>query len=149
MVRHFQQKTNVTCGAACYRILLSDIDLISEKQAVDEIGTKKSGTADYQVKNALKNRGIDFGYTYLGTNWQDYSHWLNLTSLKRKLYLSCTFKDKPCLGGAGRPRLRQHAICAINGLIYDPALKEPVPIEAYNEWTKDMVINSMIIIDME
>ena len=55
---HYRQKTNVTCGAAAYRSVLSQWEIISEKQAVDEVRTTNKGTGVKDVATALSKRGI-------------------------------------------------------------------------------------------
>jgi hypothetical protein len=144
---HYQQKTNCTCGAAAYRSILSQWELISEKQAVDEVGTNKSGTSVWDVLTALQKRHIPCKWIFLNTDFEAYSRWLLLNSKRRLLYLACEFIDN---SGRGRNRHRHHAIAASEGFIYDPAQSNPVPIEGYcDTWNRDMIIKSMIMVDKD
>lgn len=142
---HYQQKTNVTCGAAAYRSIVSQWEIISEKQAVDEVKTKKDGTYVVDVFDAFKKRNIPCNMVALDTDYDSYSRWLLLNSKNRLLYLACEFIDN---SGKGRNSHRHHAIAVSDGFIYDPAQSKPVPIEGYDDtWNKKMVIKSMVMID--
>ena len=141
---HFKQKTPVTCGSACYRILISHFELISEKQAVDEVGTTKSGTYAFDVLNAFKKRKLDASLVHLGISFKEYSHWLDLNSKNRLLYLTCDF-----ISGKTKYQHRYHAIACSNGMIYDPGEDRPCPIDCFWDcFHKDLIINSMIMIDI-
>ena len=149
MLRHFRQMTNCSCGAAAFRTLISDIELISEKQAVDEVETKKSGTFTNNIRLALNRRGIENNLVHLDVDWDEYLKWLKLNSVGRKLYLACIYYDKPYGNGRGRPRIRHHAIVVSNGEIFDPAENEKLPIEAYNHiFSRKLVIEQMILVDL-
>ena len=142
---HCQQRTNITCGAAAYRTIISQWQVISEKQAVDEVETDKTGTATTSVLRALRKRNIPCECVYLDIDYDAYARWLLLTSKKRLLYLACEFIDN---SGKGRNRHRHHAITVSDGFVYDPAQSNPVPIESYYDtWNRTMLIKNMIIVD--
>jgi hypothetical protein len=144
---HYRQKTNVTCGAAAYRSLLSQWKIISEKQAVDEIQTDKTGTSVWSILSALEKRHIPCDWIPLNIDFEHYSRWLLLNSKNRLLYLACEFIDN---SGRGRNRHRHHAIAVSEGFIYDPAQEKPLPIEAYcDTWNRNMIIKSMIMVDKD
>lgn len=144
---HYRQKTNVTCGAAAYRSLLSQWEIISEKQAVDEVKTKKRGTDTWSVVEALKKRHIPCEWVTLNTDFDSYSRWLLLNSKRRLLYLACEFIDN---SGRGRNSHRHHAIAVSEGFVYDPAQNNPIPIEGYYDtWNRSMNIKSMILVDKD
>ncbi len=143
MLSHFQQKSNVCCGAACYRILLSDKEIISEKQAVDEVLTTNNGTKTSDVINALNKRGINNFLVQINIPYTEFFPWLNLNSQGRKIYLSGEFHDKT----RTKDKIRHHALVASNGFIYDPAEKEIYPIDCYfHTFSKSLIIKEMIII---
>lgn len=141
---HFEQKTSNTCGSACYRMIISQWELISEKQAVDEVLTKKSGTFTSEVYDALKKRDIECILVHLNTDFDEYSRWLYLNSIKRILYLSCEFIGN---SGKGRNHHRQHAILVSDGHVYDPAKNKPCPLESYYDTFRKLIIDDMIVID--
>jgi len=141
---HFKQKTNSTCGAAAYRSIVSQFDLISEKQAVDEVHTTKSGTYSYNVLNALRKRGYDANMVHLDISFRSYTRWLELNSKNRLLYLACDF-----VSGKTKNSHRHHAIACSNGYIFDPGEDKPCPIDCFWDcFHKDLIIKSMIMIDM-
>lgn len=144
---HYQQKTNVTCGAAAYRSIVSQWELISEKQAVDEVKTKKSGTEAWSVVEALRKRHIPCEWIHLNIDFEEYSRWLLLNSKKRLLYLACEFIDN---SGRGRNSHRHHAIAVSEGFVYDPAKDAPLPIEGYcDTWNRAMIVKNMIMVDKD
>lgn len=148
MIVHFKQKTNVTCGAACYRMMIGNI---TEKQACDEVKTTKMGTYTSNVYKALLNRfGKDkVGIVSLNTDFSEYLKWLNLNSTGRMLYLGCDYVNRPCGGGKGRDKHRYHAILVSDGMIYDPSEDCPLPVESYfHTFNKKMIIEQMILVDL-
>lgn len=149
MIKHFQQEKNTSCGAAAYRMLLSDNVDMTEKEARKECKTKASGTYTFNVISALKQRGIEFANVNLDVDFEEYSRWLFLNSMGRKLYLSCHYRDKAYGGKGGRDGQRHHAIVASEGYIYDPSEAKPCPIEAYFDvYSKKLTIKEMILIDV-
>lgn len=139
---HFQQKTNCTCGAASYRIMVSQWNLISEKQAVDEVGTTKRGTETHKVLAALKKRGKEANLVHLNVDFGEYSRWLALNSVKRILYMHGEFVDKKVR------RHRHHAFVVSDGFIYDPGEPSPLPIEAFfDRFTNRLHLHTMILTD--
>ncbi len=146
---HFPQKTNVTCGAAAYRTALSQFELISEKQACDEVKNDKWGTNAHNILNAFKKRGLDANLIELDTDWNEYSRWLALNSKNRLLILDCQFNDKAGGKGQGRDRIRLHYIVVSNEFVYDPAHQSVCPLECYLDiHNKKVTIRSMIMIDV-
>jgi len=153
MLKHFHQEGQTTCGAAAFRILLSDRVEITEKQAKKECRTgkdRKRGTFGLDVLSALRKRNIEAYYINLDVDFEEYSRWLLLNSIHRKLYLSCHFIDRAC-GGKGEQKgrgdaHRHHSIIASDGWIYDPSEDKPCPIEAYFDiYSKKLVIKTMIL----
>lgn len=139
---HFRQKTNCTCGAAAYRMVISHWELISEKQAVDEVNTTRSGTASIDVLFALKKRGIECNLIRLNVDFGEYSRWLALNSNKRILYMHGEFVDKKVR------KHRHHAFVVSDGFIYDPGEPNPLPIEAFfDRFTNRLQLVSMVIVD--
>lgn len=120
----FKQRTAVTCGAAAYRIALSDKVCMSEKQAVDEAGTTPKGTALVGVYLALRERKIESYFIKLHQRYEDYLDWLKLNSTKFKMV--CCFDWM-----AGRKVQACHAAVAYQGYIYDSAEDEPIEIDVY------------------
>ena len=153
MLKHFPQEKHYSCGAAAYRILLSDTIEIDEKTARKECYTRASGTHSHNVTSALRKRGLDANYVYLNVDFIEYSRWLKLNSMGRKLYLSCEYRDHACNGygkrSGGRDRERNHAVTVCNGYVYDPSEPKPCPVEAYMDvFTKRLTIKSMILVDI-
>jgi ABC-type bacteriocin/lantibiotic exporter with double-glycine peptidase domain len=139
---HYRQMTNCTCGAAAYRMMVSQWELISEKTAVDEVHTTKSGTSTLNVVAALKKRGIDCNLFQLNTDFGEYSRWLALNSVKRILYMHGEFVNKKVR------KHRHHAFVVSDGFIYDPSEPNPLPIEAFfDRFTNRLQLISMIIVD--
>lgn len=149
MLKHYQQERYRSCGAACFRILLSDIVDISESEARKECQTRASGTHTSNVVKALKNRGIPSNFVNLNVDFEEYSRWLFLNSFRRKLYLSCEYINRARGSKGGRDQHRHHAVIASNGFIFDPGENKPCPIEAYfDTYNKKLIIENMILIDI-
>ena len=141
---HFKQKTGVSCGAAAYRSIISQFELISEKQAVDEVGTTKKGTCTFNVLNAFKKRKLDANIVHLNISFRIYSRWLELNSKNRLLYLDCNF-----VSGKTKNSNRFHALAVSNGFIFDPSEEKPCPVDCFFDcFHKDLIIRSMILIDL-
>jgi len=123
-------------------MMVSQWDLISEKQAVDEVKTKKSGTATSNVLFALRKRGLECALVHLNVDFGEYSRWLALNSNKRILYIHGEFVDKKVR------RHRHHAFVVSDGFIYDPGEPNPLPIEAFfDRFTNRLHLHSMIVVD--
>lgn len=148
MLKHHRQERHSSCGAAAFKIMLSDTVDITEKVARKECHTKASGTHNFNVLNALRARNLDANMVQLDVEFAEYSRWLFLNSMGRKLYLCCHFIDKACGGRGGRDRNRHHAVVCSDGYIYDPGEDKPCPIEAYfDTFSKKLFIKSMIMVD--
>ena len=156
MLKHFHQEGLTTCGAVAYRILLFDTVSLTEKEAKVECKTGKGGkpgTYTHDVLYALRNRKIEANCVRLNVDFEEYSRWLKLNSMGRKLYLSCHYVDHACNGlgkkGRGRPSNRHHAITVSNGMVYDPGENQACPIEAYFDvYSKHLWIKDMILVDI-
>ena len=123
-------------------MVVSQWSLISEKQAVDEVKTKKSGTETYNVLLALKNRGLECTLVHLNVDFGEYSRWLALNSVKRILYMHGEFVNKKVR------RHRHHAFVVSDGFIYDPSEPNPLPIEAFfDRFTNRLHLHSMIMVE--
>lgn len=142
-----------TCGSNAYRTLLSGFGIsISEKQAVKEVKNTSDGTYTHNICEALRNRKIPFGLVYLGTDFHSYSRWLYLNSFNRILLLFLHGRSKRTYSDGrfkrGRPSEERHYITISNGLVYDSAHEEIVPLEAYVfKYNDQFTINTMIIVD--
>jgi len=149
MLKHSQQVGKTSCGAVAFRIMISDTVDITEKEAKKECHTTATGTFCHNVLLALRNRGIEANMVALNVDFVEYSRWLYLNSMGRKLYLGCEYINRACGGKGGRNSHRHHAIVAYNGYIFDPSQKEPVPIEAYfDTFNKSLKIKNMILVDI-
>ena len=145
---HFKQKTDSTCGAAAFRMIVSKKEVISEKQAVDEVKTNKSGTDSTDVLNALKNRGFDVHLIKLNVDYLDYARWLYLNSKNRLIYLVCKYNDIAGGNGGGRDRIRNHAVAVHNGFIYDSGCDSPIPVDCYiTTLNRKIYLDHMILMD--
>lgn len=142
-----------TCGACSYATLLSAFGIsISESEAIKEVGTKLQGTDDYRIIGALRKRKIECGYAYLNIDFNSYQRWLYLNSLNRILYVTCHGRNKRTyLNGSfkrGRPSEEHHAIIIFEGMVYDSAHNEIVPLEAYVfKYNTEFNIKTMIMVD--
>ena len=147
--KHFRQEKDKTCGAAVFKQILSILGTeISEKQAVLECKTKKSGTNTYNVKDALVNRIKDreINLVHLNISFKEYYHYLDLLSQSNIVYLSNRYISHS--GGRGRNQLRRHACCAFKGMIYDPSESYPVPIQSYfHVFNRDLIVKRIILVD--
>src|SRR3990167_1801520 len=142
-MKHLQQTKRNSCWAACFAMIAG----CSEEQAIKECQTKATGTNSKNVCAAFIKRNITPIEVDLNVEWNEYSRWLALNSMGRKLYVSGTFRDR--YAKVGRDRIRHHAIVVKDGMVFDPSQKEPLPIEAFNHvFNKKLVIKSMIIVDI-
>lgn len=153
MLKHSKQIGHTTCGAVAYKILLSDTVELTEKEAKKECKTGKGGkrgTYSFDVLAALRARGIDAHSVELNVDFIEYSRWLDLNSMGRKLYLACHYVDKACGGKGGRNSERHHAVTVSNGMVYDPGENQPCPIGAYMDvFSKKLTIKTMILVDIQ
>jgi hypothetical protein len=148
MITHFKQKTNVSCGAACYRMMIGNI---TEKQACDEVKTTKKGTYTSNVYHALLKRfpKEKVGIATLNADFGEQLHWLDLMSKNRILYFGCDFVNRAYGGKGGRDKHRYHAILLSDGMVYDPSEDQPYPIEAYfHTFNKRLIIDGVILLDL-
>ena len=150
MLKHSQQIGSTSCGAVAFKIMISDKVDLTEKQAKKECktGRGRAGTYCHDVLFALRARGMEANLVTLNVDFEEYSRWLYLNSMGRKLYLACHFICKAYGGKGGRNRQRHHAIIAHDGYIYDPGEAKPVPIESYFDiYNKSLMIKNMILVD--
>jgi hypothetical protein len=149
MLKKLNQNDRITCGACAYATLLSGIGVnINERQACDEVKlTKKSdgGTYTHNVINALKARNIEHGYAYIDRPIEEYGRWLYLNSINRFLYVTMFGQNKH---KRGAPTKEHHAICVSNGMVYDSAMKDVLPLDAYViKYNHKFIIQEFIMID--
>jgi len=146
MLRHYYQNDRVTCAACAYGTVLSGMGInLTEAQCCDDCGTTKSGTFDTSVLRALKKRNIDAGYVSINQTLEEYGRWLYLNSINRFLYVSMFGQNQ---GKRGAPTKEHHAVCISDGKVYDSALKEVLPLDAYaTKYNKRFFINSIILVD--
>lgn len=149
--KHFRQATNYDCGAVAYKQLLSILGTeISDPQARQECKTKKSGTHEFNVLDALHKRFLDkeINIFSLGVSFKDYYHYLDLLSQSNIVYLIGTYFQNPKGGGRGRSRKNTHICCVYKGIIYDPSESYSIPIESYfHVFHKDLIIRRIILVD--
>jgi hypothetical protein len=146
MLKLFDQNDRVTCAACSYATLLSGLGIkITEAQACDEVKTKKSGTIDYNILEALQTRKIESNLIRINQSFSEYGRWLYLNSLNRFVIVSCNFISQ---GKRGRPAKDCHAVCISDGMVYDSAENAIIPLETYTfKHNKEFEILSMIIVD--
>ena len=83
----------------------------------------------------------------VGSDWSE-AWWIEALSSKFPLLLSCTWKHKVCR--MGRARTLHHAIAVVDGMVFDPAHDEPVPVDIFKEENgrdRELVIKDMALIE--
>lgn len=146
MLKLYNQSDRVTCAACAYATLLSGLNInISEKQACDECLTDKKGTFDTDVFHAILKRKIEANFVYINQSFKEYGRWLYLNSRDRFIFVSCHFISN---SGRGRNKNDYHAVVCSDGMIYDSAYKEIIPLEIYTfKYNKQFIIRSIILVD--
>lgn len=146
MLKLFNQQNRVTCAACSYATVLSGFGInITEREACDDCHTDKRGTFDSSVLRALRKRGIDANIAYLNIDFDSYSRWLYLNSINRFLYVSMFGQNQ---GKRGAPTKEHHAIAINNGMVYDSAYPEVIPLETYTfKYNKKFLIELIILVD--
>ena len=79
-------------------------------------------------------------------DWSD-AWWLEALSSKFPLILSCAWKHKAY--GKGQARTLHHAIAICDGIVFDPAHSEPIPVDIFKEEGRDMelTIREMALVE--
>lgn len=134
----FRQRTTSTCGAAAFRTILSRRFSMSEKEAVDLIGTTKHGTHPSGLLRGFANKGIWNCSAHVDFRWAEYSDILKLNLSKFDMILGVINK-------VGRKKF-PHWIVAHAGYILDPAHPEPITIDEYpHYWGQTATIIDYLI----
>jgi hypothetical protein len=145
-LKHYNQGNRGSCAACAYGTVLSGFNInLTEAQCCDEVKTTKKGTDNYEVLNALKKRNIECGIAHINDTLDNYGRWLYLNSINRFLYVCMFGQNKH---KRGRPTQECHAVCVSNGIVYDSAHNEVLPLEAYQlKYNHKFIIESIILTD--
>jgi hypothetical protein len=146
MLKKYYQNDRVTCAACAYGTCLSGMGIyLTEAQCCDEVKTDKRGTFDSAILAALHKRKIEANLVHINQSFEEYGRWLYLNSINRFIYVSMAGQNK---GKRGRPTMERHAVCVSNGMVYDSAMKEILPLDAYGiKYNHRFLIELIILID--
>ncbi len=144
MLKHQRQISDCDCGSFSYLMIINYLQpFITPLQSIKEVKCDRTGTNTYDVLNAFKSRNIEATLVNLEIDYKDYFHILETLSKDNIIYLAGEFRNK----SKTRDRVRQHAFCAFQNLIFDPAENHPIPIDSYfHTFTKRLFLNQAIFI---
>jgi hypothetical protein len=143
ILRHLRQQTDYSCAATAFAIYFG----CTEEQGISECKTTKRGTHPYDLKEAIRARGVPAHEVELGEDFQTSAE--NLLNISRHfpVFINGQFRDR--FFTKGRDCCRQHCVLIADGMVYDPSEKEPIELEAYEVVFKKLRIDSFVIVDRE
>ncbi len=146
---HFQQEKRFSCGAASYRKALNSLGInITEEQARKECKTKSTGTKMDNVYQALLKRNIPAYFININEDWEYYNRWLELNTSNRIIIVGGVYRSR--YFNKGRDRIRHHAMCTMDGIIFDPAIDIQLDFPSYrSQFNKNYFIDEIIMISLD